>query len=120
LAKSGRSETVVKRKRARDPALAHHFKAHEVDQRNVCGQRGKEGGNARGMRGLVNPDGAEHRDELVYETTDSDLPKAPVCDGGGLDKNVAVRDSLLVLERSERPLRLLMKPIITVEERVKR
>ncbi len=100
--------------------LAHHFKANEVDQRNARGERRKKSGNACGMRGFVDPDGAEHRYKLLYETPDRDLPEAAVCDRGCLHENVAVRDALLVLERSERPLGFVMKPVITVQQRIER
>jgi hypothetical protein len=56
----------------------------------------------------------------VYETPNSELPQAAVCDGGGLDKYVVVRDALLVLERSEYPLGFVMRPVITVEQRIER
>jgi hypothetical protein len=56
----------------------------------------------------------------VYETPDRDLPEAAVCDRGCLHENVAVRDALLVLERSERPLGFVMKLVITVQQRVER
>ena len=72
------------------------------------------------MRGLVDPDGAEHGYELTYEAPDRDLPEAAVCNGGGFDENVAVRDALLVLERGKRPLGFIMKTVITVEQRIER
>jgi hypothetical protein len=117
---AGHSEILVERKRARNSVLAHHLKANEVDERDARRERRKQSGNACRMRGFVDPDGAQHRDELVYETPDRDLPEAAVCNCGGLDENVAVRYALLVLERGERPLGFVMKPVITVEQRVER
>ena len=72
------------------------------------------------MCGLVDPDGAQNRDELVYETPDRDLSKAAMRDRGGLDQNVAVRDALLIFECGENPLRFVVKPVIAVQERIKR
>ncbi len=56
----------------------------------------------------------------MNETADRDLPEAAVDDRGGLDENVAVRDALLVLERSERPFGFVMKPVVTVQKRIER
>ncbi len=54
------------------------------------------------------------------EPPDRDLPEAAVCNCGGFDENVTVRDALLVLERSERPLGFVVKSVITVEQRIER
>jgi hypothetical protein len=77
-------------------------------------------GNACGMCGLIDPDGAQYRYQLVYETPDGDLSKAAVRDRGGLDENVAVRDALLIFECGENPLCFVVKPVIAVQQRIKR
>ncbi len=83
-------------------------------------QGGEESSYASGVSGLVDPDRAQDRDELVLETPDRDLTEAAVGDRRGFDENVAVRYALLVLECGELPLGFVMKAVIAVEQRIER